>query len=229
MDANNFRSTVLQRPGGNDDDDRERRHHRDILNPTSPALAPPPGAVGPPPGPPPRHSAFSLRSPTQTEFHHPPSYSTPAGSRHSPTRPALSSFMSSGVAVPPPTLPPPGQGPGPGHMGGGQPLSPHRNSGYYPHQQQEMHPAPPAREKQTSSGGSFYDPLTDTTTTKERRTSDTDSWHGAAQVSAPKVCKIMWFLFAIDFSFLLPCGVCCTGTLPCSPLLPRVGPSIMCE
>ena len=188
MDGNNFRSTVLQRPGVNDDEDRDRRHHRDILNPTSAALAPPPGAVGPPPGPPPRHAAFSLRSPTQTEFHHPPSYSTPSASHHSPPRPALSSFMSSGVTGPAPTLPPPGQTAGSGHMGGG-PLSPRRGSGYYPHQQPDMHSAPPAREKQTSSGGSFYDPLTDTTTTKERRTSDTGSWHGAGQVSPPKVCK----------------------------------------
>ncbi|TEA20879.1 Chromatin-remodeling ATPase INO80 [Colletotrichum sidae] len=69
-----FRSTVLQAPSRHDDrdDDRDRRHHRDIMNPT-------PGST--------RHSGFSLRSPTQSEFHHPPSqhssYSSPKASSHS--------------------------------------------------------------------------------------------------------------------------------------------------
>jgi DNA helicase INO80 len=217
MDSNNFRSTVLQRPGVNDNDDRDRRHHRDILNPTSPALAPPPGAVGPPPGPPPRHSAFSLRSPTQTEFHHPPSYPPQSGSHHSPPRPPLSSFMSSGVASPAAPLPPPGQAAGSGHLGGG-PLSPHRSSGYYAHQQQDLHPAPPAREKQSSGGGSFYDPLTDTMNTKERRTSDTGSWHGAAaQLSPPKVRKNVRFLVAIVFILSSLGRRCVPCMLPCSP------------
>ncbi|PKS11050.1 hypothetical protein jhhlp_002811 [Lomentospora prolificans] len=162
----NFRSTVLQRPPGKDDD-RDRRHPRDILNPAAP---------GPSQGPP-RHAGFSLRSPTQTEFS---SYSSPSGTNNhhqSPPRPVLNSFISASVGSNQSLPPPPHHSsstPSGSHHHAAPP-SPIRGSpAYYPpSQSKETH-----REKQ----GSFYDPLTDTTT-NERRVSETGSWHGA---STPK-------------------------------------------
>lgn len=174
----NFRSTVLQHPG--DDNDRERRHPRDILNPasTSSVVAPPSGV---PPQGPPRHSAFSLRSPTQSEFHPPTGFSPPSSTsmnhHHSPPRPALSSFMSPSVGSGQPH-PPSGQHtPGSSHHHAASP-SPMRASPAYYSQSQDMHQT---REK--ASGGSFYDPTTDTTTS-ERRMAEAGTWHRA---STPKV------------------------------------------
>ena len=172
----NFRSTVLQHPG--DDNDREKRHPRDILNPASSVVAPPSGV---PPQGPPRHSAFSLRSPTQSEFHPPTGFSPPSSTsinhHHSPPRAALSSFMSSSVGNGQ-SLPPSGQHtPGSNHHHAASP-SPMRGSPAYYSQSQDMHQA---REK--ASGGSFYDPTTDTTT-NERRMAEAGTWHRA---STPKV------------------------------------------
>lgn len=172
----NFRSTVLQHPG--DGDDRERRHPRDILNPSGSAAAAPSGV---PPQGPPRHSAFSLRSPTQSEFHAPAGFSPPSGPsishHHSPPRPPLSSFMSPSVAAGQP-LPPSGQHTPAGNHHHAASPSPMRGSpAYYASQPQDMHQT---REK--TSGGSFYDPTTDTTS--ERRVSEAGAWHRA---STPKV------------------------------------------
>lgn len=165
----NFRSTVLQRPPDKDDD-RERRHARDILNPASSIVA----APGAPQAPPPRHAGFSLRSPTQSEF----SYSTPSGANNhhqSPSRPVLSSFMSPSVGSSQALPPHHSSSNTSSNHHHAAPPSPLRGSpAYYPPQPKEVH-----REKQ----GSFYDPLTDTTT-NERRVSETGSWHGA---STPKV------------------------------------------
>lgn len=190
----NFRSTVLQRPPGKDDE-RDRRHPRDILNPAGSVVAPP----RPPQGPP-RHSAFSLRSPTQTEFPPYPSQSgTSANHHHSPPRPVLNSFMSasvgSGQSLPPPPPPPlhSSSNSAGGHLHAAPP-SPMRGSpAYYPPPQKEQH-----REK-----GSFYDSITDTMT-NERRVSETGSWQGA---STPKVsCSRRRLFFLLFFSILYVSG-----------------------
>ncbi|SPN98759.1 related to DNA-dependent ATPase DOMINO B [Cephalotrichum gorgonifer] len=184
----NFRSTVLQHPAGKDEDrereldrERERRHPRDILNPTSSVVAPPSGV---PSQGPPRHSAFSLRSPTQSEFHPPPTFPSPSNRStnhdHSPPRPALSSFMSPSVAVGQTPRPPPAQHTPTGSHHHAAPPSPMRASpAYYSSQQpQESHQT---REKQ--SGRSFYDPTTDTSTNERRVASEAGTWHRA---STPK-------------------------------------------
>jgi chromatin-remodeling ATPase INO80 len=166
----NFHSTVLQRHDDEDERERERenRHQRDILNPSTNSST---VVAAPAPPPPPRHSNFSLRSPTQTEF-------------HQSSRPVLHNpFMTSGGGpIAPPSLV--GSSGAPTGMLQGPPLSPlHPPAGYYPPPQQpELHPAQ-TREKMGTS--SYYDPTTDTT--KERRVSDTGSWHNAAQVTTPKV------------------------------------------
>ncbi|KZL76642.1 snf2 family domain-containing protein [Colletotrichum incanum] len=179
-----FRSTVLQAPSRHDDrdrdDDRDRRHHRDIMNPT-------PGST--------RHSGFSLRSPTQSEYHHPQhsSYSSPKAASHSHPHhsprshqsglshpnPYSSSSSSSSTGPLAPALP--ALGGSNSSSGGGHhqapPLSPlHPPSGYYP--PPEAHQT---REKPTTS--SYYDPLTDTT--RERRVSDA-GWNGNAAKGSPK-------------------------------------------
>ncbi|KAH7309575.1 SNF2 family N-terminal domain-containing protein [Stachybotrys elegans] len=106
----NFHSTVLQRPGSNDGEEhRDRHHRRDVMHAGSAQ----------------RHSTFSLRSPTQPDFHHPPPpppfaspgrhpastsasipphQSPPRGSLHNPNP----SYMASPPAGPggPPTLAP---------------------------------------------------------------------------------------------------------------------------
>jgi DNA helicase INO80 len=53
---------------------------------------------------------------------------------------------------------------------------------YYP---SEIRDREPIREKLASS--SFYDPTTDTNRERERRVSETGSWHTATQTSPPKV------------------------------------------
>ncbi|TKW48288.1 hypothetical protein CTA1_11826 [Colletotrichum tanaceti] len=217
-----FRSTVLQAPSRHDDRDRERerdrdrdrdndrhrRHHRDIMNPT-------PGST--------RHSGFSLRSPTQSEYHHPlhsaysspkaaPSHSLPhhsprshqSGLSHPNSYPSSSTTSAGPLA---PTLPALGGGGGVGGAGGSgsgsssgaghhqaPPLSPlHPPSGYYPPPESHQ-----TRDKPTT--GSYYDPLTDTT--RERRISDA-GWSGNAAKGSPKVRDICSSLSAIA-CFSLP-------------------------
>jgi DNA helicase INO80 len=165
----NFRSTVLQHPSSKDDD-RERRHPRDILNPTSPVGT----TRGSQPQGPPRHSAFSLRSPTQSEFHPPPAFSpSPSAGishHHSSPRPALSSFMSP-VTTASPNLPSIQHTSGGHHRG--SPLSPLRgSSAYYPSQTQDVH-----QPREKHSGGRLYDPTTDTTTGERRVVEATGAWH----------------------------------------------------
>ncbi|KAF9871804.1 hypothetical protein CkaCkLH20_10738 [Colletotrichum karsti] len=185
-----FRSTVLQAPSRHDDReddrdrdrdrDRERRHHRDIMNPT-------PGST--------RHSGFSLRSPTQSDFHHPQhspySPKGPSHPHHSPPshqsglshpNPLYSSSSSSSAGGPLAPLPALGGGSTSSSSGAGHhqapPLSPlHPPSGYYP--PPESHSS--SREKPATS--SYYDPLTDTT--RERRVSDAGSWHNNAAKTSP--------------------------------------------
>ncbi|KAL1860284.1 putative DNA helicase ino80 [Diaporthe australafricana] len=219
----NFHSTVLQRPPSLHDyedqqRDRERererergsseRRHRDILNPvqlgdsngngnntTAPA-APGSHAPGQQQPPPSRHS-FSLRSPTQPDFHHPAPPHFPGSSSGSPssapstsaantststngagsgTRSLLHNpFLTSSAA--PPSLPPPVH---PSSIA--PPRSPlHAPPVFYPQDMRDHRDS--AREK---TAGSFYDPTTDTTTTtSERRVSDTGSaWHNATQASS---------------------------------------------
>ncbi|UQC84225.1 uncharacterized protein CLUP02_09721 [Colletotrichum lupini] len=171
-----FRSTVLQAPSRHDDRDddrdRDRRRHRDIMNPA-------PGST--------RHSGFNLRSPTQSEYHHPPhsSYSSPKAAsstshalpHHSPRshQSGLShpNPYSSSTAAGGPLAPSSGAG---HHQA--PPLSPlHPPSGYYPPPESHQ-----TREKPATS--SYYDPLTDTT--RERRVSDA-GWNINAANGSPKV------------------------------------------
>lgn len=236
----NFHSTVLQRPPSlhdyedqQRDRDRERererergsseRRHRDILNPVQQGdnnTNPPPGPGSHAPGqqqqhphqppPPPRHS-FSLRSPTQPDFHHaaPPHFpgsssaspsSAPSASAAANTNASTSTstngtssgtrsllhnpFLTSSAA--PPSLPPPVH---PSSIA--PPRSPlHAPPVFYPQDMRDHRESP--REK---TAGSFYDPTTDTTTsTSDRRVSDSGSaWHNATQApsasSASKVSK----------------------------------------
>ncbi|KAG6357167.1 hypothetical protein INS49_015044 [Diaporthe citri] len=224
----NFHSTVLQRPPSlhdyedqQRDRDRERererergseRRHRDILNPVQQGdnnTNPPPGPGSHAPGqqqqhphqPPPRHS-FSLRSPTQPDFHHaaPPHFpgsssaspsSAPSASAAANTNASTSTstngtgsgtrsllhnpFLTSSAA--PPSLPPPVH---PSSIA--PPRSPlHAPPVFYPHDMRDHRDSP--REK---TAGSFYDPTTDTTTsTSDRRVSDSGSaWHNATQASS---------------------------------------------
>ena len=155
----NFRSTVLQRPSTHDDEMEHRGPgHRDILNPA-------------PMSPQPRHS-FSLRSPTQPDYHRqysPVSSNTQRSSLHNPfmaapTGAALSSNASG-------------------------PISPLHapSASYYSSAPRDDYP----RDTKPASRG-FYDPTTDTT--KERRVSDaapTSSWHTATGLStAPQVSQV---------------------------------------
>lgn len=219
----NFHSTVLQRPPSLHDyedqqRDRERererergsseRRHRDILNPvqlgdsnsncnnTNAPAAPGSHAPGQQQQPPSRHS-FSLRSPTQPDFHHPAPPHFPGSSSASPssapstsaantststngtgsgTRSLLHNpFLTSSAA--PPSLPPPVH---PSSIA--PPRSPlHAPPVFYPQDMRDHRDS--AREK---TAGSFYDPTTDTTTTtSERRVSDSGSaWHNATQPSS---------------------------------------------
>lgn len=236
----NFHSTVLQRPPSlhdyedqqrDRDRDRERerergsneRRHRDILNPVQQGDTnsnPPPASGSHAPGqqqqhphqpPPPRHS-FSLRSPTQPDFHHaaPPHFpgsssaspsSAPSASAAANTNASTTGTSTNGTgsgtrsllhnpfltsSAAPPSLPPPV------HPSGiAPPRSPlHAPPVFYPQDMRDHRESP--REK---TAGSFYDPTTDTTTsTSDRRVSDTGSaWHNATQASsassASKVSK----------------------------------------
>jgi DNA helicase INO80 len=188
---NNFRSTVLQRPGGDEDDRDRHNHRRDMMTAGNSAHR--------------GHSSFNLRSPTQSEFHHPPPFTSPGRAasstlHHSPSQPTSRQplhtpgppYMSSSPAAGPsggpvaPTLPPPGiaSSAASASASSHHPVSPlHPPSGYYP---------PPASTaaatttttRDKAAGGSFYDPTTDTT--KDRRVSD--SWHGASHAATtPKV------------------------------------------
>lgn len=221
----NFRSTVLQHPG--DDNDRERRHPRDILNPASSVAS----SSGAPPQGPPRPSAFSLRSPTQSEFNPPTGLSPPPGTsvnhHHSPPRPALSSFMSPSVGSGQP-LPPSGQHTSSSNHHYAASPSPIRGSPAYYSQSQDMH-----QTRDKASGRSFYDPTTDTTTS-ERRMAEAGTWHRA---STPKVSPHnsfsavvvlllrplfsepkLAFFFSCSIIGTLHCFICCSGT-PESPRL----------
>lgn len=215
--------------------ERERgsseRRHRDILNPVQQGDSsssninntnPPPASGSHAPGqqqqhphqppPPPRHS-FSLRSPTQPDFHHaaPPHFpgtssaspsSAPSASAAATTNASTSTstgtngtgpgtrsllhnpFLTSSAA--PPSLPPPVH---PSSIA--PPRSPlHAPPVFYPQDMRDHRESP--REK---TAGSFYDPTTDTTTsTSDRRVSDSGpAWHNATQAStassASKVSK----------------------------------------
>lgn len=201
----NFHSTVLQRPALNDydderdrdrdrdrgrDRDRDERRRRDILNPvqlsdngpaapssssSSSIIAAGAAAAAQPP----RH-AFSLRSPTQPDFHHPPhlAASTPASASASASPANAGASGSNGTSsrsglhnpfltsTAPSSLPPPVH----------SPL--HAPQVYYPQDLRDRRESreprdPPPREK---TAGSFYDPTTDTTTTTgDRKVSDTSS------------------------------------------------------
>lgn len=162
---------------GRDGDDRRRR---DILNPIDGPTTTPSA------------SSFSLRSPTQPEFHHqqPPPHFPTSTTAGSPSSAATSSSTSNGTrsllhnpfltgTTAPPSLPPPILP----SAAAAPPRSPlHAPPVFYPQDMRD--PAPPAREK---TAGSFYDPTTDTTTTtKDRRLSDTGSsrYNNATQASS---------------------------------------------
>ncbi|KAK4233770.1 INO80-like protein [Achaetomium macrosporum] len=186
-------STVLQRPPHFDEDGSNGGSRggglSDILNPVSSTTQAPgtPGAPAPPRPP----SSFTLRSPTQQlDHHHPNPFSAslssaavggpPSGSRSILNNPFASSST--------PSLPPPLQAPlglsssatpsGLQHP----PRSPlHAPPVYYT---SEVHNREPVREKPASS--SFYDPTTDSKRERERRVSETGSWHNSARDSTPK-------------------------------------------
>ncbi|KAK0735368.1 SNF2 family N-terminal domain-containing protein [Apiosordaria backusii] len=218
-DRDYFHSTVLQRPPHFDEDgsngngtaneDRGPRGGlRDILNPVSSASQPasalgPPGAPGAP-APPRPHSSFSLRSPTQGEYHIPNPYSTSPGSHTSGSRSILSNPVASASvsapSFPPPPPPPPLpastttlQAPSaiasPSTTHQPPPVSPlHAPHVYYSSEirDRDRDNRDPVRE--TSAASSFYDPTADSTKKeRERRVSDTgSSWRNATQSSTPK-------------------------------------------
>lgn len=199
-------STVLQRPphfnedGSNgavgSEDRGPRGGLRDILNPVSSTTQAPgtPGASAPPRP----QSSFSLRSPTQqSDYQHPNAYG--ASPSAIPSRPSGSRSIlnnSSFGPAPAPSLPPPLQAPpsiGPATTSSGlqhPPRSPlHAPPAYYP---QDTRDRESIREKSTSGG--FYDPTTDRNRERERRVSETGSWHTSAQTSPPKVSKVISIL-----------------------------------
>ncbi|KAK4446841.1 putative DNA helicase ino80 [Podospora aff. communis PSN243] len=215
-------STVLQRPphfdedgsnGAASEDRAPRGGLRDILNPVSSA----PQQKGPSaqpggPAPPRAHPAsFSLRSPTQSDLHHPAAYSasppsSSAGGREpSGPRSILNNPFMSATAAPLP--PPPLQAP-PVHasstttaIAAGQAVSssnlqhPPRSPLHAPpvYYATDLRDREPPREKlsvaaSSSSSSSFYDPTADAASKKERErtVSDAGSWRTATQVSTPK-------------------------------------------
>jgi hypothetical protein len=216
-------STVLQRPphfdedgsnGAASEDRAPRGGLRDILNPVSSApQQKAPSAQPGGPAPPRAHPAsFSLRSPTQSDLHHPVAYSasppsSSAGGREpSGPRSILNNPFMSATAAPLP--PPPLQAP-PVHASSaataiaaaGQaasssnlqhpPRSPlHAPPVYYA---TDLRDREPPREKSSvaASSSSFYDPTADAASKKERErtVSDAGSWRTATQVSTPKVSK----------------------------------------
>jgi len=203
-------SAVLQRPPHFDEDgsngasdDRAPRGGmlRDILNPVSSAPQVPSASGAPPPRAHP--ASFSLRSPTQSDLHHPSPYSAsppsasvggrePSGPRSILNNPFMSTPSAS--LPPPPLQAPSGLSsssvgvPGPASSSNLQPppRSPlHAPPVYYP---TDIRDRDPAREKTSTS---FYDPTVDAATKKEREraTSDTNSWRNATQASTPKVSR----------------------------------------
>ncbi|KAL2261930.1 hypothetical protein VTK26DRAFT_2965 [Humicola hyalothermophila] len=214
-------SSLLQRPphfdedgsnGAPSEDRGPRGGLRDILNPVSSTPQAPltsshgtSGTPGAAPAPPRHHSSFSLRSPTQPDYHHPSPYSAspssaaaasqqPSGSRSILNNP----FMSAST----PSLPPPLQTPQTAASSSSsalqhQPRSPLHapQSAYYP---TEVRDRESMREKSVSN--SFYDPTLDIKPERdrdsdrdrdrdrdrERRVSETDSWRNSTQNSTPK-------------------------------------------
>jgi hypothetical protein len=219
MDSN-FHSTVLAHPPGMHDDDDGRRREYPTTGGSSAAapLAASAPALGTAGGAPPPRNAFSLRSPTHSEFPHPAPYSSPSGppaaaaaNGNNPQAAGAprnilhghSTFITSGSSGSslPPVVPPPSSTSHLQHSG--RPRSPLHPppSGYYPQE------AP----RESSGTGSFYDPTTDTTTTKQRRVSDAGSWHNAPQTSTPKV--------SLKFvHFPPPVHLTLTNILPCPGL-----------
>ncbi|KAK0619392.1 INO80-like protein [Immersiella caudata] len=211
-------STVLQRPPHFDEDgsngvaseDRTPRGGlRDILNPVSsaPQQKAPSTQPGGPALPRAHPASFSLRSPTQSDLHHPVAYSaappssSTGGREPSGPRSILNNpFMSASG----PSLPPPLQAP-PAHassattaIAAGQAAS----SSSLQHPPRSPLHAPPVyygtdlrdrelpREKSSlaATNSSFYDPTADAASKKERErtVSDAGSWRTATQVSTPK-------------------------------------------
>lgn len=239
MEPSKFHSTVLARPPGMyDEDDDHRRRQRDILNPPAPSqTGPGSGGSSSAGGPRP---PFSLRSPTQSEFHHqssqhhysassaasgpqstynganngvPQSHShsrSNSHSRHSSSSVLHSPYQQASTASRPAHALDLHRSPQTSGLQAPQ-RSPglHAPSVYYSQESREHHPPPPKPiDKPASSGRSFYDPLTDTTTTstsdRERRTSDAgSSWHNATTnaVSTPTVSKISTCTRTIPASF----------------------------
>ncbi|KAJ2902193.1 putative ino80-like protein [Zalerion maritima] len=175
----NYRSTVLHRPPTREEESEHRGPgHRDILNPAP--LSP----VGTSQPQPPHHS-FSLRSPTQPEYHQ-PRFSSPTSSSTN-QRPALHNpFMAAPTGAP--TVPPPSVAAPPPHppvtsVASG-PISPLHAPPYYSSQRDEYHQQQQHMPREKPATSSFYDPTTDTT--KERRVSESGSWHNSAVVTTPQ-------------------------------------------
>lgn len=211
-------STVLQRPPHFDEDGSNRASSedraprgglRDILNPVSSALPPQaPSTSMPTPPRPPHSSAFSLRSPTQPEFHHPAAYSgsppsatslgrEPSGPRSILNNPFMSA-QAAGPSLPPPPLQTPsstlsssgavatatGSAPALSNLQRPSRSPLHAPSIYYP---TDLRDRDPARDKPASGASNFYDPTVDAAPKKEteRTLSDASSWRTAT----PKVSK----------------------------------------
>jgi DNA helicase INO80 len=168
-----YRSTVMQRPA--DEDDERLRRERIVENASAPSTASSSTAnpaaantanaaaantnpIANTTNPNPRQ--FDSRSPTQSEFHHPP---PPPGSRgFSPQGPQFNNPYH------PPT-PAPLPMPAHSHISG-PPASPR---GVAPSQPYSSEYSPAPREKSTSS---YYDPTSDS---GERRPAENASWHDA--------------------------------------------------
>lgn len=195
-----FHSTVLAQPSGmyEDDEQDHNRRRRDILNPSAPGSTNQASPAGPRP-------PFSLRSPTQSEFHHPQhqqhhySNSPPgahsilngSSSQHSPPphshhHQQRSSVLHSPFAQPPggPAFPMGVQHP-PHSSGISSSLQPpqavnrspglHAPPGYYSQDVREHPPPPPPAPREKPAKGSFYDPTTDTTTSTARERRTSDA------------------------------------------------------
>lgn len=206
-----FHSTVLQRPPHFDEDgsngasneDRAPRGGllRDILNPVSSAPQAPSAASGPPPRA--HSSAFSLRSPTQHDLHHPhPSpYSASPPREPSGPRSILNNpnpFMSAPTsALPPPPL----QAPPPSSATISTPTGAAASSSSLQHPPRSPLHAPPVfyptdprdrdQTREKASGG-YYDPTADAPSKKEREraASEAVAWRNATQTSTPKVSEL---------------------------------------
>ncbi|KAL2018013.1 hypothetical protein VTK56DRAFT_1329 [Thermocarpiscus australiensis] len=197
-------STVLQRPphftedgsnGATNEDRGPRGGLRNILNPVS-STSPAPLTHGTMPGtpgaptPPRQPASFSLRSPTQSDYHHPRPYSgspssTAVGSQHSGSRSILTNPFATATT---PSFPPPLQAPQgitsstvPSSLQP-PPRSPlHAPPVYYPLETRDRESM---REK--SGPSNFYDPTADTRAERDRGVSDTGSWRNTTLNSTPK-------------------------------------------